>query len=103
MVKSDDPAECLARASEERALAAAATLDRVRDRHLRAAETWEDLAVRITTMSEAQALVRANPQAPNTLAAKRGSKGGTRRAENYTPEQRSDMARHAAKKRWTKD
>lgn len=103
MVKTDDPAECLARASQERALAAAATLDRVRDRHLRSAETWEDLAVRVTTMTETKERVRTNPQVPNSVAAERGSKGGTRRAGNYTPEQRSEMARYAAKKRWAKD
>ena len=103
MVKTDDPADCLARAAEERALAAAATLDRVRDRHLRSAETWEDLAVHVNTMTGAKELVRTNTQARNRIAAERGSKGGSRRAENHTPEQRSEMARHAAKKRWAKD
>lgn len=54
MVTSDDPAECLARAATERDLARAATLDNVRDRHLKSARSWEELASRIDRMTKSQ-------------------------------------------------
>ena len=37
------PVDCLARAVQERKLAANATLHNVRERHLRSALTWEEL------------------------------------------------------------
>lgn len=55
MVTSDDPAECLARAATERDLASAAMLDNIRDRHLRSARTWEELATRIELMTKSRA------------------------------------------------
>jgi hypothetical protein len=101
VVKTDDPAECFARAAEERALASAATLDQVRERHLRSAQTWEELGGRIKIMAEAHAKTRDRAE-PRSDAAKRGSEGGKRRAMNLTTEQRSEMSRQAALKRWGK-
>jgi hypothetical protein len=37
------------------------------------------------------------------LGRKGGLKGGRARAEKLTPEQRSEMARHAARKRWGRE
>ena len=39
----------------------------------------------------------------SSAAAKLGSLGGKRRAENMTPERRSEIARKAAAKRWEND
>lgn len=99
MVISDDPVECLARAAIERDLANAATLDNVRERHLRSARTWEELASRIERMTKSQTENRANLIQPSA-AAERGRLGGNKRADNLTAEQRSEMARQAARKRW---
>lgn len=38
----------------------------------------------------------------SSAAAELGSKGGKKRAENMTPERRSEIARKAAAKRWAK-
>lgn len=38
----------------------------------------------------------------SSAAAELGSKGGKKRAENMTPERRAEIARKAAKKRWSK-
>lgn len=38
-----------------------------------------------------------------TAAAELGSRGGKKRAENMTPERRSDIAKAAARKRWKRD
>lgn len=99
MVISDDPTECLARAEIERDLASAATLDNVRERHLRSARTWEELASRIDRMTKSKLEIRAEPIQP-PAAAERGRLGGKRRAENLTAEQRSEQSRQAAQKRW---
>lgn len=44
MVVRHTRAECLKRAEEQRALAEAATLAQVRDRHLASARKWEEIA-----------------------------------------------------------
>lgn len=54
LVVSDDPEECLLRAANERNLALNASLESVRQRHLRSAQTWEDLSSRIQRMREAR-------------------------------------------------
>jgi hypothetical protein len=38
-----------------------------------------------------------------SAAAQLGSKGGKKRAENMTPERRSEIAKKAAAKRWAKN
>lgn len=101
MVISDDPVECRARAAIERDLANAATLDNVRERHLRSARTWEELAARVERMAGSQTQFKA-PSVDSSAAAERGRIGGKRRAENLTAEQRSEMSRQAAQKRWGK-
>jgi hypothetical protein len=58
-------------------------------------------------MAEAQAKIResAEPRsspADRSSSAERGSKGGFRRAEILTAEQRTGIAREAALKRWKK-
>ena len=47
MALSIGTVECLARAALERELAAAATLENVRQRHLRSAQTWEELGSQV--------------------------------------------------------
>lgn len=101
IAKPDKLAECLARAAEERNLAGAATLDNVRERHLRAAQTWEDLAGRTKFIAEAQSKVRERDEV-RSVAAEGGSKGGRKRAENVASQQRSEIASRAAAKRWGK-
>ena len=44
---------------------------------------------------------KETPQAER--ARKAGKQGGQARAENLTPEKRTEIARHAAKTRWQKD
>ena len=83
MVTSDDPAECLARAEKERDLASAATLGNVRDRHLKAARSWEELASRIDRMTKSHAAGRAD-------------------AASAASGRRSELASHTAPKRWEK-
>ena len=80
---TSDPAECLARAEKERDLASAATLGNVRDRHLKAARTWEELASRIDRMTRSHAAGRADA-APSASG------------------RRSELANHTAPKRWEK-
>lgn len=81
MVTSDDPAECLARAATERDLASAAMLDNIRDRHLRSARTWEELATRIELMTKSRAAGRSDA-APSISG------------------RRSELANQTAPKRW---
>jgi hypothetical protein len=43
------------------------------------------------------------PEAKNAVAAARGSKGGKARAANLTDHQRKQIAKKAARKRWSDD
>jgi len=54
MTLSVNASECLARAAQERELAAKATLEKIREQHLRSAQTWEELGrqILITTDPE---------------------------------------------------
>lgn len=64
MVTSDDPQECLLRAAHERSLADGATLESVRELHLRSARAWEELSSRIQRLAEGRALRRTSESAP---------------------------------------
>ena len=43
MAHAINPKECLARAAQERELASGATLQNVREQHLRSAKSWDEL------------------------------------------------------------
>ena len=97
------PTECLVRAEEERALADAATLENVRERHLRSARRWEDLGSEVRLMIEAKQAETANRTTePDAARARGGGMGGRKRAENMSADQRSEAARQASLKRWRK-
>lgn len=101
---AESASECLARAGAERALAEAATLQRVREQHLRSAERWDDLASEFRVRAEAQALIREGDAKRRSLvAAERGKKGGKQRMAAMTAEERSEAARRGAEERWRKD
>ncbi len=53
--------------------------------------------MRIATCEEADEVIDGGKD-PNAKAL--GAKGGKKRAENMTPERRSEIAKKAAKKRW---
>ena len=55
MVFATRTGDCLARASAERELAATATLENVRELHLRSAQIWEDLGKLDRTVQKPQA------------------------------------------------
>ncbi len=55
--------------------------------------------MRIATGEEAEELDAPEP-GKDPAAAQLGRKGGAARARNLTPEQRAEIARKAAKKRW---
>ena len=46
--------------------------------------------------------IEDTPDATKSAAAQLGSLGGKKRAANMTPERRAEIARKAAKKRWSK-
>lgn len=101
---AESASECLVRAGAERALAETATLQKVREQHLRSAERWDDLASDVRLRSEAQALIREKgAEQKSAVAAERGKKGGRQRMVTMTAEERSEAARMASEKRWCKD
>lgn len=101
---AESASECLVRAGAERALAEAATLQKVREQHLRSAERWGDLASEIRLRAEVQALIKeGDSERRSVVAAERGRKGGKRRMATMTAEERSEAARRAAEERWRKD
>jgi len=60
-------------------------------------------AVRVMEIATGQREEECEPEEPkNEAAAEMGRKGGKARAEAMTPEQRSDIAKKAAQKRWSK-
>lgn len=76
---------------------------RPRDVNLRAASTVA-LATGQTTeeVSETKQVVEATPEERHAAAVTLGRKGGQSRAKRLTPEQRKEIARKAAQKRWTR-
>ena len=60
-------------------------------------------AVRVMEIATGQREEEAEPEEPkNEAAAELGRKGGKARARQMTAEQRSDIAKRAALKRWKK-
>lgn len=58
------------------------------------------LAKRIVEIATGEFIEPLDNRNPNAVAM--GKKGGKARAENMTAEQRSEIAKHAADKRWRK-
>ena len=52
MAISINARECLARAAKERELSESATLENIREQHLRSARTWEELGRQVRNLNE---------------------------------------------------
>lgn len=60
-------------------------------------------AVRVMEIATGQREEECEPEEPkNEAAAELGRKGGKARAEKMSPKQRSEIARKAAKERWSR-
>jgi hypothetical protein len=72
---------------------------RPRDLNQRAAST---VAIATGQMTEPEIIPEPTPEERHNAAVTLGRKGGQSRAKNLTPEQRSEIAKKAAKARWAK-
>ncbi len=60
-------------------------------------------AVTVAKIATGEIEDKTDDNGKNKAAVELGRKGGKARAAKMTPEQRSEIARNAAKARWTKD